>query len=85
LGHFGRLSADMGESCLGRLIWSILGAWLQIWEKVASGVSFGAFGMPGRRYGRKWPQQAHLERFGRLASFIPNSARQDKQYETYVI
>ena len=37
--HFGCLSADMGEGYLRRLIWSILGAWPQIWAKVATGGS----------------------------------------------
>ena len=49
--HFGRLATDMGESGLRRLIWSILGAWLHIWAKVASGGAFGAFWAPGHRYG----------------------------------
>jgi len=51
----------------------IVDAWLQIWTKVVSGSSFGAFGAPGRRYGRKYSQEAHLEHFGRLATDMGES------------
>jgi len=72
---FGRLATDIGESDLGRRIWSILVAWPQIWAKVVSAGPFGAFWAPGRRYGRKWPQEAHLEHFGRLAADMGESGR----------
>jgi len=46
LEHFERLTADMGKSDPRKLIWSIWDAWLQIWAKVISAGSFGAFRAP---------------------------------------
>ena len=65
---FGRLAADMGKRGSRTLIWSILGVWRQIWAKVTPEGSFRQFWEPGREYGQKATQKAHLEHFGSLAA-----------------
>ena len=71
--HSQPMAAHIAKRSPRKLILSIFSPWPHIRPKVAPGSSFWGFSNPGRTYGQKWTQEAHLEHFQPLAANIAKS------------